>query len=374
MNMAPSAGSDGPSALCASIDSTTTLVKNFQIALQNRTQPTLDVPDPPNPLRLLSDAASILKAQTTKLSLLILNKPFTPSAITFVLNSLSNQCLPALISALELCTAAQWTSFLQQHLRASLSHIMGQYLDLITSIPTDEHGIDTDAGRGVLATTGVLWESCDKLVELASSGLVSLAVQKADSYHALIKDAIIELEDWNPNELEDDSEDDSDDDSLQEQLGRTHIKADGLASAISDQHTNDTAPLPSTTTTHLQSLSLSHLRLLRLLYPALRKRRLATFPPIIGATPISFTFPTAPQLQRMDILIHHLKQFSEEADEIAGALYEGKEEDLKRRLTGLREMGMACVAGAKLDWSDKNDEFSEWADKWLGRLRELEST
>jgi len=35
---------------------------------------------------------------------------------------------------------------------------------------------------------------------------------------------------------------------------------------------------------------------------------------------------------------------------------------------------MACVAGAKLDWSDKNDEFSEWADKWLGRLRELEST
>lgn len=368
--MAPSAGSDGLSALRASIDSTTALVKNFQIALQNHAQPILEPPGPPNPLRLLSDAASVLKAQTTKLSLLILNKPFTPSAITYILNSLSNQCLPALMSALELCTAAQWTSFLQRHLRASLSHIMGQYLDLVTSIPTDEHGIDTDAGRGVLATTGVLWESCDKLVELASSGLVPLAVQKADSYHALIKDAITELEEWDPNELEDDS----DDDSLQEQLERTHLKSDDPASAIPNRNTNHTAPPPSTTIPHLQSLTLTHLRLLRLLYPALRKRRLATFPPLTSTTSIPFTIPTAPQLQRMDILIHHLKQFSEEADEIAGALYEGNEIDVKRKLTGLREMGRACVAGAKRDWSDKNDEFSEWADKWLGRLRELGST
>lgn len=373
--MVPSAESDGLSALRASIGSTTALVKNFQLVLQNRTQPNLDMPDPPNLLRLLSDAASVLKAQTTKLSLLILNKPFTPSAITSIINSLSNQCLPALISALELCTPAQWTSFLQQHLRGSLSHIMGQYLDLITTIPTDEHGIDTAAGRGVLATTGVLWESCDKLVEFASSGLVALAVQKADSYHALVKDAIAELEGWDPSELDNDSDDDSDDKSLQEQLERTHIKADGHALSVSNPHPISSNPPPSSTTiSHLQSITLSHLRLLRLLYPALRKRRLATFPPLTSTTPIPFISPSTAQLQRLDSLMHHLRQFSEEADEIAGELYEGKEGEVRTRLTGLREMGMACAEGAKLDWGDKKDEFSEWADKWLGRLGELEST
>ena len=370
--MSPPLDSDSVSALHASIGSTTALAKNFQIALQNRDHSTLDIPNPPNPLRLLSDAAAILKAQTTKLSLLILNKPFTPSAITFILDSLSNQCLPALMSALELCHPAQWTSFLQQHLRASLSHILGQYLELITSIPTDEHGIDTAAGRGVLATTGVIWESCDKLINLASTGLVSLAVQKSDSYHALIKDAIAELEEWDPNELDDDSDSNSDVDSLQEQLQTTHIKA--TTSFSNPNATNGTATPSSTTIPKLQSHILSHLRLLRILYPALRKRRLLTFPPLTSTTPNPSTTPSTPQLQRLDTLMHHLRQFSEEADEIAGALYDGKEEEVTTRLTGLREVAVGCVEGMKLDWGDQNDEFSEWAGKWLLRLWELEST
>ena len=361
--MASSKESDGLSTLRASTDSTIALVKNFQIALQNHNPSTPGMTDTPNLLRLLSDSASILKAQTTKLSLLILNKPYTPSAITFILNSLSNQCLPALMSALELCTPAQWTSFLQQHLRASLTYIMGQYLDLVASIPTDEHGIDTAAGRGVLANTGVLWESCDKLVELASKGLVSLAIQKADAYHALIKDAIAELEEWDPNELEDDSDSDSDTDPLREQLETTHLKMEGSVHSTRDT----TSSIP-----HLQTLTLSHLRLIRLLYPALRKRRLLTFPSLTSTISVPSTVPSPAQLQLLDAIMAQLKQFSEEADEIVGALYDGNEGDVMSRLQGMRELGILSMEGARLDWGDKEDEFSEWSFRWVGRLKEME--
>ena len=372
--MAPSEDTDGLTVLRASVDSTTALAKNFQTALQNRTPPTLDMADPPNPLCLLSDSASILKAQTTKLSLLILNKPFTPSAITFIINSLSNQCLPALMSALELCTPAQWTSFLQQHLRASLSHIMGQYLDLVASIPTDERGVDTAAGRGVLANTGVLWESCDKLIELASTGLVSLAVQKANAYHSLLQDAITELEEWDPDELVDDNDDDfdsdSDFDSIQDQLKKTHIEANNAAS--SSGLSNSTVSPPSMTIPQLQTVILSHLRLIRLLYPALHKRRLLTFPPLTSTTPVPTASPSQLQIKRLDSLMNHLRQFSEEADEAAGALYEGKEGDVNSRLRGLRKIGISCIEESRFNWGGKEDEFSEWGDKWAVRMNEKE--
>lgn len=246
---------------------------------------------------------------------------------------------------------------------------MSQYLDLVASIPTNEHGVDTAAGRGVLASTGVLWESCDKLIDLASTGLVSLAVKKADAYHALIKDAIAELEEWDLNELDSDSDSDSDIEPLQEQLQNTHIKADGNISNLTPA--KDTTSPPPTSIPYLLTQTLSHLRLLRLLYPALRKRRLLTFPPLTSTTPISFTSSSPPQLQRLDTIMNHLKRFSEEADEVAGALYEGKEEDVRKGLNGLREMGVNCVEGARFDWEDGEDEFSEWGVKWVRRMGEM---
>lgn len=69
--------------------------------------------------------------------------------------------------------------------------------------------------------------------------------------------------------------------------------------------------------------------------------------------------------------MNHLKRFSEEADEVAGALYEGKEEDVRKGLNGLREMGVNCVEGARFDWEDGEDEFSEWGVKWVRRMGEM---
>ena len=62
-------------------------------------QPNIDA------LSLLKDASSLLKAHTTKLSLLLLNKPFTATAITRVLREIANTVVPAMMSGHQIVAA-----------------------------------------------------------------------------------------------------------------------------------------------------------------------------------------------------------------------------------------------------------------------------
>ena len=357
--MAPSKEADNLATLRANLSSTKALIQSFQAALQSPTTPPSTIQDPPNPLALLSDASQILKAQTTKLSLLILNKPFTPSAITFILNSLSNSCLPGLISALEICPATKYTRLLHEHIRSTLLKIMMELLSLIASIPSDERGVELSTGRNTLASTGVLWAECDKMMELASSGVVSLAIQRTEDYHGLLKDAIQELEEWDPDE---DTDSDTDSLSSNKQKPASTPTADNLASTLEDLSISRVAILRKHT--------LVTLRTIRVIYPALKKRRISTFPNITSAsTPESL--PTSTQIDALDSLIDQAKGFTEAADEIAGALYEGDEEQVERRLRALRESAEACAAGVKKGWKGEEDEFTGWAEKWVARLEEV---
>ena len=357
--MAPSKEADNLATLRATISSTKALIQSFQAALQSPTPSPSAIQEPPNPLALLSDASQILKAQTTKLSLLILNKPFTPSAITFILNSLSNSCLPGLISALEIGPANKYTRLLHQHIRSTLLKIMMELLSLIASIPSDERGIEITTGRNTLASTGVLWAECDKMVELASNGLVSLASQRTEDYHALLKDAIQELEEWDPDE---DTDSDTDSLSSNKQRPVSTTTADNLAYTLEDLSISSIATFRKRT--------LITLRTVRVIYPALKKRRISTFPNITSSsTPESL--PTSTQIDALDSLIDQAKGFTDAADEIAGALYEGDEEQVERRLRALRESAEACAMGVKKDWKGEEDEFTGWADKWAARLEEV---
>ena len=180
--MACSKESDDIATLRAAIASITILVQTLQRALQPSNNPHLQIDDSPNPLALLFDASKVLKAQTTKLSLLVLNKPFTPSAISNILNELGDGCLPALCSAFELSPPQQYTRLLHQRIQSSLSKTTTGLLNLVTSIPQDEHGIE-NVRHDVLASTGVLCAECDEIVQLASTGLIDLAKQKVDEWH-----------------------------------------------------------------------------------------------------------------------------------------------------------------------------------------------
>ncbi|MCJ1466254.1 hypothetical protein MMC07_004873 [Pseudocyphellaria aurata] len=352
---------DHVATLQAAIRSITILIQALQQTLQASNDRHLEIKDPPNPLALLSDASKILKAQTTKLSLLVLNKPYTPSAISFVLNDLSGGCLPGLLSAFELCPSSQYTRILHQHIQSSLSKMMMGLLSLVASIPRNEHGIE-NVRQDVLASTGVVWADCDKMVLLASTGLVELVRQRVEEWHCLLKDAIKELEEWDPDEEEMNSDTDSHSSTIPISKSTPVSNQSQLASSFED--------LSLSPILVLRKRTLAILRTIRVLYPALQKRRVLTFPNIDKqGTPENL--PTSSQINGLDSLVSCTQQWTEAADEIAGSLYEGDEQQVEMKLSTLCEATDGCVKKHKQDWNGKEDEFAAWADKWAARLEEL---
>ena len=91
-----------------------------------------------------------------------------------------------------------------------------ELLSLLSSIPQNEHGVEKSLGRDTLASTGVLWAECDKMVALGSAGVAKVAAERVEEYYGLLKDAITELEEWDPDETSE-----SDTDSLPSNKGNT---------------------------------------------------------------------------------------------------------------------------------------------------------
>lgn len=235
-----------------------------------------------------------------------------------------------------------------------------ELLSLLSSIPQNEHGAEKTLGRDTLASTGVLWAECDKMVALGSGGVTKVAAQRVEGYHGLLKDAIAELEEWDPDE---DSE--SDTDSLPSNKGNTSSPR-----PIDAPLEQSVQGLSLSSIAALRKQTLGTLRIIRVLYPALVKRRILTFPNI-NSTATAETLPSSVQIRSLDKLVDHTQQFTEETDEIAGALYAGDEEEVDDRLTKLAEGSKTCVEGVRLSWSANKDEFTTWAEKWMMRLDEV---
>ncbi|KAG7007326.1 hypothetical protein G7Y79_00010g028270 [Physcia stellaris] len=351
--------------LRATVASTSALIATFQASLSSATTSTSspsEIASPPNPLRLLSDACALLKAQTTKLSLLILNKPFTPTAITFILKNLSTECLPALMSAVELCSPKQYTTFLRDHISANVSRIMREMTSFLACIPVEEQNMAASAsvdqeseGRNTLPSTGVVWEICDALIALSLQGLVDVAMKKADAYHALIKDAITELEEWNPDEDEGDIFD---------------------SGASTDSNDNRSSEPPR----NAESPPTVALNAMTLTPPATPTpiRQISTQTPHTDLPTCEFIYlpaqlPTSWQVYAFDNLMQHLRVFSEMADDLAGALYGGDEEQASGGLEMLKMQAFECLEELDRNWDQnrKADVFTEWSQKWMRRLEEL---
>ncbi|KAH0406164.1 hypothetical protein KCU90_g24324, partial [Aureobasidium melanogenum] len=169
-------------------------------------------PNPPNPLHVLRDSATLLKAHTTKLALLLINKPFTPTAVTSVLRDATQTCLPAMMSAVELCRPDIWGVFLHHQVVAKVRTVMREmvsFLEEVLDVAREENS--SNHSKNTLASTGVLWEACDALILLDKTGIAGLAVLKAQELRDTINDAIEELKEWEEGDGDDDDEDDEDD-------------------------------------------------------------------------------------------------------------------------------------------------------------------
>ncbi|KAK4942994.1 hypothetical protein LTR10_017379 [Elasticomyces elasticus] len=203
-----------PRPLDATLQTSIILCERFASSLAPNAS--VDLPptndDTPSPLILLEAAATALKSQATKLSLLAITAPFTPSAATTCLNSLNESILTSLVTAALLTTPELFTPSYSAECRSLAAALLRDIQSLLrlvenrssdgkprTEVPAGEKKTFTEA-------TGRVWDDCDRLGMLAKEGVPGYVLRKSKQWLDLMKDAVKELEEWDPEENIDDDD------------------------------------------------------------------------------------------------------------------------------------------------------------------------
>ena len=234
------------------IATTIALVEQFLASLAPDTQH--DVPpsaNTPSPLILLAAAVKSLKAQVTKLSLLTVTTPFTPSAVSTCLQAVNDSVLPSLVTETLLTSVDAYTPSFANECRLLTRGALRDFQTLTKLVETrsKDGKLATDMPewrkKEVTEATGRVWESCDKLINFADGGLPGFVVRKAKQWLDLMKDAVKELQEWDPAEELDDADffgdvgSDDEDDAGATTNGEPGRPADGdrvtISAGVKDQ-------------------------------------------------------------------------------------------------------------------------------------------
>lgn len=329
-------------------------------------------------LALARDAATLIKAHSTKISLFIINEPFTPSAIITVLKQLIQSPIPALASAVQQCHADFYTRIIRRDLAWRCSRIFKELRELLQKIPQDgkvlppekRNGMSIAKGeKGSIVTTGLLWGVCDEVINFANLGVAGHLVHRAEHFRDTIKDVMEELKEWS-EEQEDQDDGDDDEDGGD---GTTHEDAvDDVASDLNNVNISTQAMLddfmnsqstiprgdPDKIKERLES-TLRRLRLTVLLYQALIKRRLKTLPKLPlppGADSVL--------VSRLDEVMPLLRKLSDLVNSLALAFYELDSTEINRLMDQCFFDAFAVSELLAKPWTGKEDEFTSWVVKF----------
>lgn len=352
-------GSSDKQTLKELITSTLALLQQFAASLSPTTDgpATTRIANPPDPLRILGDSSKLVKAHTTKLSLLAINRPFTPSAITKVLKELSATCFPAMMSAVQICEQerASLGSMMGCEVQSRVLRVFRELQSLLQELQLIAAGTQQAGRRDTLSSTGVVWESCDAVIELQTMGLGGLALQKAQQYRNTIKDAIEELKEWAEggdldNEGQGDALLDEDDEGV-----------DGDKDSLDDIfNAANSMPKDRPELKALADKADGKLKKVALLYEALIKRRIKTFKRDGEG---SKDWPR--QVARLDEVMQRLKRVPHQVDDLASCFYDLDEEKTNVALQRVVDEGKAAAFGMRNGWTGGEDAFTEWTTKWI---------
>lgn len=322
-----------------------------------------------NAIALANDAATLMKAHSTKLSLLIINAPFTPTAISTVLREVSSGPLPALATSVELCDSMIYTNAMRLELQWRVKRVLEGFLALVGDIPLDgdvlnkERKNETMAGMGKasLASTGRLWEACDRVMELKKIGIGGLMIRKAEQYRDTVKDALKELQEWS----EETSDDEEQGDDLHEEAienENCNLSQDAIDSMFQDQR-----HIPANDVNKVRErleCTCRRLRLITLLYQAIVKRRLRTLPVL------SPTSAPSDIISRLDTLIPLLSHIPDSVDELASAFYSLDDHGINTQMAECFSKASAAAELLDTSWEGNKDEFSAWNEKFQKTMAE----
>jgi hypothetical protein len=198
-----------PSSQRLPLATTTALIEQFIANLSPdsvHTNDNKEATNGPSPLLLLSASATTLKAQVTKLSLLTVTTPFTPSAVATCVQPLNESILTSLITAAQMTLPGQYTAAFQAECHSLCRALLRELLSLVKLVqnrskdgqPTKE--LSEPRKKEITEATGRVWELCDETVLFAENGLPHFIAKKANQWLELMKDAVKELSEWDPEE------------------------------------------------------------------------------------------------------------------------------------------------------------------------------
>ncbi|KAL1840251.1 hypothetical protein VTJ49DRAFT_3046 [Mycothermus thermophilus] len=324
-------------------------------------------------LAVAHDSAALIKAHATKISLLIINEPFTPSAVTKVVRELVSAAVPSLAAAVEACSPERYTRSIQLDLAYRAGRALRELKELLLRIPKDGKvlsGADKNSsagsagGRGSIATTGVLWSACDDVMVFGRRGFAGNLAHKIEQLRDTLKDIMEELKEWGEESEENESDDDDDDDDgdndgvaqVTSQLASSSISPAQDAQAILDDFMSSQRYIPRDDPDRIRDRldsCLKRLRLTTLLYQATAKRRLKPLPHLPPTSPSDVP-------ARLDEVIPIFKRLPEKFGSLAMAFYDLDPAEINRLMD---ECFFDAFAAAELlakPWEGQKDEFTDW--------------
>ncbi|KAJ5175455.1 uncharacterized protein N7482_001332 [Penicillium canariense] len=363
------------------INTTLTLVEQFQgtlspsIAIQAiQTQtPTKDATATAtaNALPLLSTSAVGLRAQVTKLSLLAITAPFTHSAVNTVLRACNESVLPSLVTAALLVTPSEYTKAFHSEVLVLVKTALIEFTTLVKDVkgiaeakdqakkddPKKKEGDISKAEKdAVTLAVGRVWDACDAVSEVATKGIVGFVVRRVEQWRDLVRDAVEELEDWDPEE---------DDEFFDDLMGGE--EGAGEDGGSDDDEEEDTAALHEQKKTTLRFL-----KPIAQVYPAILNSRLKN----AGDKPLSSTGGIA----KLESLMLNLQSIPDHVDEAAGALYENNWNKSAEYLKRTQRNAAQAVNSVASPWDatesadgeqKADDKFTAWSKTWMKVMDEV---
>ncbi|KLU82507.1 hypothetical protein MAPG_01579 [Magnaporthiopsis poae ATCC 64411] len=325
-----------------------------------------------NALELASASAELIRAYATKISLFIINEPFTPTAIAKVLRELLKEALPSIVMAAQLCVSSRYTATFRKDLAWRCGRVLKELRVLLLKVPSDgkvlsdaqKNGSKELGGdKGSLAMTGLLWNACDELTSITKGGVAAHLAKKVEQYRDTLKDVMEELKEWGEETDEDDEDEIAPDygdadDPAQSAISSTQAMLDDLMNSQRHIPADD----PDNIRPRLESC-LRRIRLTTLLYQAIIKRRLKTLPRL--PTPAASVV-----CSRVDEVLSMLRNIPDGFNDVAAAFYELSPADIDKHMDQrfldaftISEMLLKPWTGAE------KDEFTDWALKFQVEIK-----
>ncbi|KLO81907.1 uncharacterized protein Y057_7220 [Fusarium fujikuroi] len=333
-------------ALATLIATATTLLEQLQSTLttiqrnpQTPTTPSSSAETTSiNALSLARDTSLLIRAHSTKISLLIINEPFTPSAISTVVRELIKDL---------------YTSVVRKELAYRCQKVLVELWGLLKRVPDDGKvipSVERSGSKGSLVLTGKLWDACDEVVKLADLGVGGFYVRKAEEWRDTLKDVMEELKEWGEEEDEDEDEVDG----LADDMNNTSLTDQEMV----DDLMNSSSAIPKSDPDKIRprlDSTLKRLRMIVLLYQAISKRRFKKLPKDTTTGDIP---------SKLDKAASVLETLPHKFGDLAGAFYELDAEEIDSLMEDCFESAVGVSEVLKLGWEGESDEFSEWMEKF----------